>query len=445
MKKNLSRKAGIYCGIAVGLILVCLGLILGIIIDSRLKENDNSEVVDNYLSDNDNGTNDANKVDETNKIDEINEINEIIKDIVSYVNGSKDAEVVYFHTEAQNNAIIQGKDKLLTYAYGTYELSRPEGITISWKALPTLENDGELVSYTLKFAIINQGKKDAADTINQDKNDAVNTINLENSEFVSVDFGKEESSYTFYNQKLGERYSYEVIANYSNGKSVSTGNKEFLIDNIAPRNLYVDGVTNVRDIGGWVTDSGDKVNQGLVIRGGRLNDDKKEKVSVTEDGINTLVSVFGIKTELDLRQDEIRTESALGVNVNYINIPMPGTVTTQLRKHDEDIKKIIEVFADESNYPIYLHCSIGTDRTGLVTFLINGLLGVSEEDLYFDYAFSNFGKIGSMRDYKEIQDKYVKVIKGIEGNSLQEKIENYLLEIGITKDEIATIKKIMLK
>ena len=42
---------------------------------------------------------------------------------------------------------------------------------------------------------------------------------------------------------------------------------------------------------------------------------------------------------------------------------------------------------------LLLHCSIGTDRTGVICFLINALLGVSEEDLYKDYLFSMFGMI----------------------------------------------------
>ena len=49
------------------------------------------------------------------------------------------------------------------------------------------------------------------------------------------------------------------------------------------------------------------------------------------------------------------------------------------------LKDAFAIFGNKDNYPIVMHCSIGTDRTGMLAFLINSLLGVSEEDLYKDY------------------------------------------------------------
>jgi protein tyrosine/serine phosphatase len=87
------------------------------------------------------------------------------------------------------------------------------------------------------------------------------------------------------------------------------------------------------------------------------------------------------------------------------------------------------VLADESNYPIFFHCAIGTDRTGTLAYLINGLLGVPEEDLYYDYCFSNFGAIYTdnapeLRTPKTLQsdDKVAAVINATQGRTLQEKI-----------------------
>ena len=109
------------------------------------------------------------------------------------------------------------------------------------------------------------------------------------------------------------------------------------------------------------------------------------------------------------------------------------------------ITKVFEVLADENNYPLFFHCSIGTDRTGLISFLVNGLLGVNEEDLYRDYLFSNFGDIGSDRKLEDILEDYVNLIKEQNGSSLQEKVENFLLDLGVKQNHLDSIKNIMLE
>ena len=58
-----------------------------------------------------------------------------------------------------------------------------------------------------------------------------------------------------------------------------------------------------------------------------------------------------------------------------------------------EIKKFFEVLADESNYPVIIHCENGADSTGTMAFLINALLGVNEEDLIKDFELSTFSKL----------------------------------------------------
>ena len=42
--------------------------------------------------------------------------------------------------------------------------------------------------------------------------------------------------------------------------------------------------------------------------------------------------------------------------------------------------------------------------------LLNGLLGVSKEDLLRDYLFSNFGQINATRSLASIENLYVKML-----------------------------------
>ena len=91
------------------------------------------------------------------------------------------------------------------------------------------------------------------------------------------------------------------------------------------------------------------------------------------------------------------------------------------------------------------HCNIGTDRTGYISYLLNGVLGVSKEDLFRDYLFSNFGNIGGSRGLSRISD-YVDSIDACKGETLEDKVETYLMEtIGVPQEHIDSIRKILIE
>ena len=113
-------------------------------------------------------------------------------------------------------------------------------------------------------------------------------------------------------------------------------------------------------------------------------------------------------------------------------------------ENDPSLRKVFSILGNKDNYPAFFHCSIGTDRTGYVAWLINSVVGVGEEDLWRDYLFSNFGNIGGSRDKAYIADGYPKKIKETEGDTLQEKAVNFLLKKGIKQQEIDTIREMML-
>jgi hypothetical protein len=52
------------------------------------------------------------------------------------------------------------------------------------------------------------------------------------------------------------------------------------------------------------------------------------------------------------------------------------------------VKYAMEEIVNGEN--IYFHCRIGTDRTGTVAYVLEGLLGVPEEDRIQDYELSFF-------------------------------------------------------
>lgn len=82
-----------------------------------------------------------------------------------------------------------------------------------------------------------------------------------------------------------------------------------------------------------------------------------------------------------------------------------------------------KVFLDESKYPIIMHCIAGQDRTGAVAFILNGLLGVEEEELYLDWEVTGFWNPSAMFRHEHLFDKLVEGFKTWPGKNLNEKIE----------------------
>ncbi len=150
--------------------------------------------------------------------------------------------------------------------------------------------------------------------------------------------------------------------------------------------VTIGGVGNVRDMGGWKAEGGKTVKYGMLYRGQRLE-------SITEEGIAN-IKQLGLKTELDIRYASQKNQTP-GTGLNYEFIESPGQYDNVM-KSDPDVfkasyKRVFELLADESNYPFYAHCNAGADRTGTFAFIVNGVLGVSYEDLTRDFELTSFG------------------------------------------------------
>ena len=228
-----------------------------------------------------------------------------------------------------------------------------------------------------------------------------------------------------------------------------------------PRNLEIDGITNVRDMGGYATSDGKVVKQGLIFRTGCYNEKYTTNLTITETGLEQMRNL-GIRTEIDLRGDKntsvnqlyangyptdgsIAMESPLGSDVNYVFVP---TKWNNLLMSDETgrimVRRVFEVLSDPSNYPVAFHCTIGTDRTGACAFLIGCALGMSDTDLIHDYLFSNFASIGGNRTMTDFTNAMRPIIS-MPGDTYAKKGVNYLLDIGVSETQIQALRAIMLE
>lgn len=266
-------------------------------------------------------------------------------------------------------------------------------------------------------------------------------------------YESDTNSVTLNNLYVAEEYFWKAVSD--NGIE-TTGS--FKTQDYTPRFITTDSVDNVRDLGGWMTESGKRVKQGLIYRGATLSDDVTSDSSnyllnggtvLSDNDKNVFISDLGMKSDIDLRgsgEKNGRTVSPLGGSVNYFDLTILADekifTTTK-----EAVADVFKVMANENNYPIYFHCTGGCDRTGRIAYLLNGLLGVSKEDLIRDWELSSFSY--SMRyrgdGYWTGFDAFIKMVDSYSGDTLSEKIENLMINtLELTQTEVNNIKNIML-
>ncbi len=275
-------------------------------------------------------------------------------------------------------------------------------------------------------------------------------------------------------------YYWQVVG-FNGAEKATVSNVFHFTTASTPRTIKIEGLSNTRDIGGYMTSFGKKVNYGLVYRcGGTEN---------TTDLGRAQIAQYGIKTEIDLRgvrahyegwgnvlyneNDKTITDyciengSWLGQSITYkvywspfyayndatsINDVLVTDYHPEEMAHynDKQLVTILKEFANVDNYPIIFHCSAGRDRTGTVAAVLSALLGVGEEDLYIDYETTYFSYVGSeekpnvasmISNFRSILN-YLYTFEGI---TLADRTANYLKTYGMTQDEIDTIRNIMLE
>lgn len=247
---------------------------------------------------------------------------------------------------------------------------------------------------------------------------------------------KSKSKITLDNLLSNHHYSYTVTV----GEKSCDGSFDTADTN---RFIYMDGAKNTRDIGGYKTESGKRIKQGMIIRGTELDGFIEKDYKLNSDAQS---KYFNFKYDMDLRSPSVAKgeyTSPLGKNVKHVffNAPMyEGALEESSRS---TVKRIFDDLANPSNYPMYLHCTYGADRTGTMVYLLQGLLGADKKDMVFEYRLTGFflqGYSGSLLE--KMQEK----INTYPGETQSQKIEYFLVnDAGVSRENISKIKELLLE
>lgn len=172
--------------------------------------------------------------------------------------------------------------------------------------------------------------------------------------------------------------------------------------------IPIEGVVNVRDIGGMTTSDNRQVKMGKVYRSASLSyitPNGKQALSALQPClICDLRSEDEIINDPDPQFEGMRHETLnmategdkakrlwlLLFNPRKLDGLLPKLYTSIiLEENAHAIQRVMHMLLDEANYPMLIHCTAGKDRTGVIVALILGLLGVPEERIVADYTQSN--------------------------------------------------------
>ena len=260
----------------------------------------------------------------------------------------------------------------------------------------------------------------------------------------------EHNRIAIYNLIPKTTYNCKVCGLCADGTKVVIKDENFTTADDITRMLNIDGLQNVRDIGGYIALNGNKVKYGMLYRGSAMDETVVETLAITDRGKQELLKNTGVKTDLDLRANI--TKSILGVNVDFKCVPYHSYVTALTETtYKGYFKTIFEYIVTQlqASKPVYFHCQAGCDRTGTVAFLLLGLLGVSESDLAKEYELSSLSEMGKrLRTRNSTSYNYsgmVEVIKTYSGTTITDKFVSYATECGISSDTITTFRSLMLE
>ena len=211
------------------------------------------------------------------------------------------------------------------------------------------------------------------------------------------------------------------------------------------RMINLETMRNVRDLGGWTTIDGRTIKYGKLIRGSELNG-----MHVASAADIRHLRILGVEAELDLRADyeDAHGVSAFGFKsarqagsdeqATYLYTSDSGQLPAHLTQY-----MYLQRWRQEFNFivanlraarTIYFHCRWGADRTGYLSLLLEGLLGVPYDGLIKDYELTSFA---SLNKKKEMIDPVIEIVLTHKGETLQEKFEDFWVKrVGVKQTDV---------
>jgi protein-tyrosine phosphatase len=212
------------------------------------------------------------------------------------------------------------------------------------------------------------------------------------------------------------------------------------------RQIDLPGCANFRDLGGYPTHGGMRLRWRRLFRSDSLH-------GLTPEGVDRVVDELGIGAIVDLRSTgEVDVDGCGKLRdriPDYHHLPLfegPLTLDPDLmnrltlaeryflmaERAKDAVARVVSALA-ESSTPIVYHCTAGKDRTGLISAIVLGLLGVPDEFIVADYAASQ-DNLDAIIDRLTQSAVYRDVIDNLPADTLHAKSETMFSLLELLRD-----------
>ncbi|GEK30408.1 protein-tyrosine-phosphatase [Kurthia zopfii] len=169
-------------------------------------------------------------------------------------------------------------------------------------------------------------------------------------------------------------------------------------------------IANFRDMGGLVTNSGNRVKEHLLFRSGELN-------QLNQNGVHFIQNELNIQSIIDFR-DEAETKSAptplidgvknflvpankMAINFASMKELIEDDLLSQFSEGSLEqfyralpiknaaYKKLVQQFKSKNHVPLLQHCTAGKDRTGVGAMILYLILDVPFNAIVQEYLLTN--------------------------------------------------------
>jgi protein-tyrosine phosphatase len=190
-------------------------------------------------------------------------------------------------------------------------------------------------------------------------------------------------------------------------------NSERIEKSSKKRVLKIPGVSNFRDLGGYITRDGRSVKWGQLYRSGDLSRLRPRGLEILSN--LDLYAIFDFRSNGEIERQPNRVPGGLQVihlpvmdqanqeisqeirnrlmNKDYEGFDPTGILLIPYQQfvidHTPAFKSFIHTILDARGAPILWHCKSGKDRTGYAAAILLRILGVDLETIFRDYLLSN--------------------------------------------------------
>ncbi len=187
------------------------------------------------------------------------------------------------------------------------------------------------------------------------------------------------------------------------------------------RSIDLDGCVNFRDLGGYPTAEGARLRWRLLFRSDALHALSRADVLRLRDDL-ALSDIVDLRSTFELNAEGrgplgeepiefhhnplFDGDPGAGDRRAAVEMSLGDRYVGMLEMAQAKITNVVRILANASGGVVY-HCAAGKDRTGVISAVLLGVLGVPDELIVADYALSGerideiIARVMSMKGYQD--------------------------------------------